>query len=130
MARSFTVEAGGVEFKGSTAPAKAQIEMLHIAGRTGLIVSLQEGASDMALVVALTQIHPDDFTTLRKLCFVSGKDEDLVVRAADNVPVGENLFQDAPQDFYLLVGRALVENLSPFWKLRPATVASSAEQSR
>ena len=79
MARSFTVEAGGVEFKGSTSPAKAQIEMLHIAGRTGLIVSLQEGASDMALVVALTQIHPDDFTTLRKLCFVSGK-EDLVVR--------------------------------------------------
>lgn len=127
MARSFTVEAGDVEFKGSTAPAKAQIEMLHIAGRTGLIVSLQEGASDMALVVALTQIHPDDFTTLRKLCFVSGK-EDLVVRAADNVPVGENLFQDNPQDFYLLVGRALVENLSPFWQLRKATVEGSAEQ--
>jgi hypothetical protein len=45
------------------------------------------------------------------------------------VPVGENLFQDNPQDFYLLVGRALVENLSPFWQLRKATDASSAEQS-
>lgn len=126
MARPFTVESGGVEFKGSTAPAKAQIEMLHIAGRTGLIVSLQEKASDMALVVALTQIRPEDFTALRKLCFVAGK-EDLVLRAADNVPVGENLFQDSPQDFYLLVGRALVENLGPFWQLRKATDDSSAE---
>lgn len=126
MARSFTVEAGDVEFKGSTAPAKAQIEMLHIAGRTGLIVSLQDDASDMALVVALTQIRTDDFSALRKLCLVAGN-EDLVVRAADNVPVGENLFQDNPQDFYLLVARALVANLSPFWKLRQATDGQKAE---
>jgi hypothetical protein len=128
MARAFTCVAGDVEFKGSTAPAKAQIEMLHIAGRTGLITSIQQGFSDLGLVLALTQIHQEEFAALRKLCFVAGK-EDLVVRASDNVPVGENLFQDNPQDFYLLVGRALVENLSPFWQLRKATVASSAEQS-
>ena len=128
MARPFTVEAGDTEFSGSTAPAKSQIEMLHIAGRTGLIVSLQSEASDMALVVALTQIHPDDFAALRKLCFMSGR-EDLIVRSADKVPVGENLFQDNPQDYYLLVGRALVENLAPFWQLRKATAEVATEPS-
>lgn len=127
MAREFEAEIGGVLFCGTTAPAKAQVEMLHIAGRTGLIASLRTETSDMALVLAMTQIRQEDFQALRRLCFTSGK-VDLVTRAADEVPVAENLFQDQPQDFYLLVGRALLENLGPFWQLRKATGAGEAEQ--
>lgn len=123
MARSFDLDIGGTEYKGSTASAKNQIEMLHIAGRTSLIVALKEGASDMALVAALTQVRFDEIKTLCKLCL----GDDLVTRSADNVPVGENLFQDNPQDWYLLLGKVLMENLGPFWQLRQATEGSGAE---
>lgn len=127
MARTYKITAGGAEYIGTTAPAKAQIEMLRIAGRSGLIAAIQEGSTDMSVVVALTQVHPSDFAELRKLCFESGG-EDLVLREADKVPVGENLFQDNPQNFYLLVGRAIGENLGNFWQLRQAIAEAPAEQ--
>jgi hypothetical protein len=38
-------------------------------------------------------------------------------RASDNVPLSENLFQDQVHFFLLLLGRALAENVGPFWNL-------------
>lgn len=116
MARTYTVEVGGLDYRGSTANAKNQFEALHIAMRTGVVVHLKDQPSDMALVAMLGSIQYDD---LKRLVGLLVKDN--LQREDDNVPVAENLFGDNIQDYYLLIGHAIRENLSPFWKLRRPT---------
>lgn len=122
MARSYVIEAGGQRFEGKTASAKAQMEALHICMRTGLVSVLQgEKASEMGLVAAMGSLNYEDVQRLISLV-VEG-----CVKRSDDVPVAENLFSDQIQDYYLLIMRALVENVGPFWNLRRQTGAEATE---
>ena len=123
MARTYTVEVGGIEYKGDTAPAKDQFESLHIAMRTGLVAHLRDEPSEMALVAMMGGLTYDDVKRLVQL-LVSNR----IQRAEDSVPVAENLFGDNIQDYYVLIGRAVQENLGNFWKLhRPNTKPVAVE---
>ncbi|QQG27014.1 hypothetical protein JFY74_12825 [Pectobacterium carotovorum] len=46
-------------------------------------------------------------------CIKNGK----MVRDTGNIPIAENLFQDEIQNYLLLLGKVLKENIGPFWKL-------------
>jgi hypothetical protein len=124
--RTVQIEVGGVEYECNTAPAKNQFEALHIAMRTGMVANLQGEPSDMAIVAMMGALSYDDLNRLITLLV-----KDCAKRSEDNVEVAENLFQDNIQDYYLLVGRLVKENLAPFWKLRRPTAESqgTAEQS-
>lgn len=123
MPRTYTVESGGVSYRGDTAPANDQFEAMHIAMRTGLITHIRSDPSEMALVAMFGALKYEDVQRLDKL-LLSGK----VQREDDDVPVGKNLFADNVQDYYLLIGYAVKENIGPFWKLqRPATKPEAVE---
>ena len=124
--RNVQIEVGGVEYECNTAPAKNQFEALHIAMRTGIVARIAGETSDMALAAMLGTVSYDDLNRLITLLV-----KDCAKRSEDNVEVAENLFQDNIQDYYLLVGRLVKENLAPFWKLRRPTAESqgTAEQS-
>jgi len=123
MAKEYTVDVGGESFSGVTASAQAQMEALHIAMRTGIVAAIREGHSDMGLVTALGGISWDDLKRLQELVI-----KDCVTRESDEMPVGVNLFRDNVQDYYLLLMKALQENLAGFWQLRRQTGAQGAEQ--
>lgn len=124
MPRTYTTEVGGIDYRGDTAPAKDQFEALHIAMRTGLIAHIRGEPSDMALVAMMGGLKYEDVKRLVQLLV-----KDKIQRDEDSVPVAENLFGDNIQDYYLLIGNAIRENLSPFWKLqRPTTKPEAVEQ--
>lgn len=124
--RGFQEEVGGVLYNCNTAPAKQQFEALHIAMRTGIVANLTGEPTDMALAAMLGGLSYDDLNRLITLVV-----KDCAKREEDGVEVAENLFQDNIQDYYLLIGRMVKENLAPFWKLRRPTENSqgAAEQS-
>lgn len=123
MANEFTLTVGGQTFTGTTASAKAQMEALHVAMRTNLILMLRsENPSEMGLVSAMGGVDYEDVQKLISLV-VEG-----CIKRSDGVPVAENLFRDSIQDYYLLIMYALRENVGPFWQLRRPTEARAAEQ--
>lgn len=113
MGRRIEIEIDGVLYTGATPSAKDQLEMLQIATKNGVLPALGETASDMGLAVALANMDALSLNRLKDLCIKNGK----IVRDADSIPVAENLFQDAIQNYLLLLGRVLKENIGPFWKL-------------
>lgn len=113
MARTYHVEVEGAEYRGTTAPAKEQAEALHMAIRTGVVANLRGEPSDMTLVAMMGAVSYEDVQRFAKL-LVAGR----IVRDADGVEVAENLFQDQIQNWYLLIGYALRENVGPFWQLQ------------
>jgi len=124
MARSITLIIGGVEYGGTTAPAKAQEEMLHLAVNTGLISFLSDKnpSGDAELVMALLRAPYDAIQRLTALSLRNGA-ADLILRddGQGNVvlPIGPNLFQDNIHFYYLLVANVLRENLKGFFVLLP-----------
>lgn len=127
MSRSYSFDVAGVTYKGETASAKSQFEALHIIGSTPIVSSLKDGVSDMGAVVLILQLSMDKINRLMELLVV-----DHVIRKEDEIPVGENLFQEDIQDYYLLLSKAMRENLKNFWKLRRPTEkdAKAAEPSK
>lgn len=123
MAKEYIIEIGGDTFSGVTASAQAQMEALHVAMRTGIVAAVKEGHSDMGLVTALGGVSWDDLKRLQDLVV-----KDCITRDSDDVPVAVNLFRDNVQDYYLLIMKALQENLAGFWQLRRQTGAQGAEQ--
>ena len=123
MAREYHIEAGGVQYRGNTASAKNQFEALHIGMRTGVVAHLKGEPSEMTLAAMLGYIDYDD---LQKLVSLLVKEN--VVRDDDSVPVDANLFGDNIQDYYLLIGLVIKENLSPFWKLRRPSEGKAPEK--
>lgn len=121
--RQFEIEIDGEIYQGQTASAKAQFEALHIAGRTGLVALLKEGKADMSVVVLLLQIQFEDVQRLADLV-VKG----CIQRDSDQAPIAENLFVDQIQNYYLLIARALRENVGPFWQLRRPEESLAAER--
>ncbi|WJV60998.1 hypothetical protein PCO87_13805 [Pectobacteriaceae bacterium C52] len=113
MGRKIEVEIDGVMYSGATASAKEQLEMLQIVTRNGILPALGEGSSDMGLAVSLANADALSLNRLKDLCIKNGK----IVRDADSIPVAENLFQDQVQNYLLLLGRVLQENVGPFWRL-------------
>lgn len=128
MARQLKLQVAGVEYGGSTAPAKAQEEMLHLAVNVGLISFLSEKnpSGDAELVMALLRAP---FETVQRLIALALRNDkaDLVLRddGQGNIvlPIGPNLFQDNIQFYYLLVAYVLRENLKGFFALLPQSDA-------
>jgi len=124
MARQLKLHIGGTEYGGTTAPAKAQEEMLHLAVNVGLISFLSEKnpSGDAELVMALLRAPFDAVQRLTALALRNGA-SDLVLRddGQGNIvlPIGPNLFQDNIQFYYLLVAYVLRENLKGFFALLP-----------
>jgi len=125
MAREYVVTVGGSEYKGRTASAKSQFEAMHVALRTSLMSILDEDReySDMAVVGFFARVPFEEIQALVRLIVT-----DHIVRRDDEVPVAENLFQDNMQDYYLLIYKALCENLGGFWQLHRPT-GEAVEQS-
>lgn len=119
MARNFEIDIDGEIYAGTTAPAKSQAEALHVAMRTGIIAHFKGEPSDMTLAAMFASLDYDDFGKLVRLLV-----KDCVKSEEDSIPIGENLFQDDIQNYYLLVGRVVKENLGPFWNLRRQTEAT------
>ncbi|PWC10659.1 hypothetical protein B4923_16190 [Brenneria roseae subsp. americana] len=113
MGRKIEVEIDSVTYSGATPSAKDQLEMLQIVTKNGILPALGKGSSDMGLAVALASADALSLNRLKELCIKNGK----IVREADSIPVAENLFQDQIQNYLLLLGRVLKENIGPFWTL-------------
>lgn len=116
MSRGYSLTIDGSEYEGSTASAKEQFEALHLIGNTVILTGLKERTTDMGLVVLILQLPLEKVERLVDLLM-----KKYVFRASDKVPVGENLFGDDVQNYYLLLGYVLRENLRNFWKLRLQT---------
>lgn len=112
MAKSYSVEIDGTEYRGTTAPAKEQAEAMHMAIRTGVVANLRGEPSDMTMVAMMGAVSYEDVQRFGKL-LVAGR----IVRD-DGVEVADNLFRDQIQNWYLLIGYALRENVGPFWQLQ------------
>ncbi|EPK7771287.1 phage tail assembly chaperone [Klebsiella oxytoca] len=113
MARKIEIQINDVLYIGDTAPARDQLEMLTIASQNMMLPVLAKGVSDMALVAAFSSLNISTIERLKDLVIKKGEFR----RSADGVPVAENIFQDEVHLFLLLMGRALEENIGPFWKL-------------
>lgn len=113
MARKIEIQINDVLYIGDTAPARDQLEMLTIASQNMMLPVLAKGVSDMALVAAFSSLNISTIERLKDLVIKKGEFR----RSADSVPVAENIFQDEVHLFLLLMGRALEENIGPFWKL-------------
>ncbi|HDS6411021.1 TPA: hypothetical protein QHZ98_003829 [Klebsiella oxytoca] len=113
MARKIEIQINDVLYIGDTAPARDQLEMLTIASHNMILPVLAKGVSDMALVAAFSSLNISTIERLKDLLIKKGEFR----RSADGVPVAENMFQDEVHLFLLLMGRALEENIGPFWKL-------------
>lgn len=123
--RDYTITIGGVDYAGQTVSAKRQFEALHIAMRTKLITALNGEMSDMGMVGIFAAMDYSDIDKLEKLVV-----RDHIKRADDGVPVAENLFQDEPQNYYLLIAKACEENVGNFWQLRRQTGKPEAAESK
>lgn len=113
MARKIEIIINDVLYVGDTSPARDQLEMLTIASQNMMLPVLAKGVSDMALVAAFSSLNISTIERLKDLVIKKGEFR----RSADSVPVAENIFQDEVHLFLLLMGRALEENIGPFWKL-------------
>ncbi|OCA53944.1 phage tail assembly chaperone [Photorhabdus namnaonensis] len=113
MGRKIEVEINGTIFSGATASAKDQLEMLQIAAKEGILPAMSDSSTEMGLAVSLATADTLSLNRLKELCIKNGK----IVRDADNVPVAENLFQDEVQNYLVLLGKVLKENIGPFWQL-------------
>ncbi|QXF34270.1 hypothetical protein CE143_14765 [Photorhabdus luminescens] len=113
MGRKIEVEINGTLFSGATASAKDQLEMLQIAAKEGILPAMNDNSTEMGLAVSLATADTLSLNRLKELCIKNGK----IVRDADNVPVAENLFQDEVQNYLVLLGKVLKENIGPFWQL-------------
>ncbi|HAT1590646.1 phage tail assembly chaperone [Klebsiella oxytoca] len=113
MGRKIEIKINDVMYDGDTAPARDQLEMLTIASQNMMLPVLAKGVSDMALVAAFSSLNISTIERLKDLVIKKGEFR----RSADGVPVAENIFQDEVHLFLLLMGRALEENIGPFWKL-------------
>lgn len=126
--RTYSFTIGDIEFNGRTPSATDQVEALRIVGRTSLIASLQEQASDMQLVAACLQVEKNDFDALARV-IVGKADKPLVVRAEDDaVGATPTLFADKPEQWYLLVAYAAREVLGSFWTLSRGKDKEAAAQ--
>lgn len=130
MAR-FEIEVNGVEYSGETASAKSQYQALHIAANSRLLVGMQEGVTDQALVLTLMSLPWEELQKLEALLIKekvkrvqAGADED------GDIPVGINLFRDDPASYALLVGKVARENLSGFYALRGKPNAGAAQAAK
>lgn len=113
MPRKIEAEINGVLYTGVTASAKDQIEMLQIAATNGLLPSMNNRTSEMAVVASMASLDAGSLRRLKELVLANGQ----VIRASDTAPVAENLFQDEVHNYFLLLGKALRENIGPFWML-------------
>lgn len=113
MGRKIEIKINDVMYDGDTAPARDQLEMLTIASQNMMLPVLAKGVSDMALVAAFSSLNISTIERLKDLVIKKGEFR----RSADGVPVAENIFQDEVHLFLLLMGRAVEENIGPFWKL-------------
>ncbi|MCC8375897.1 hypothetical protein GPY51_21965 [Photorhabdus laumondii subsp. laumondii] len=113
MGRKIEIEINGTTFSGATSSAKDQLEMLQIVAREGILPVMSDNSTEMGLAVSLATADASSLNRLKELCIKSGK----IVRDADNVPVAENLFQDEVQNYLVLLGKVLKENIGPFWTL-------------
>lgn len=113
MGRKIEIKINDVMYDGDTSPARDQLEMLTIASQNMMLPVLAKGVSDMALVAAFSSLNISTIQRLKDLVIKKGEFR----RSDDGVPVAENIFQDEVHLFLLLMGRALEENIGPFWKL-------------
>lgn len=113
MGRRIEIEINGVTWRGTTPSAKDQLEMLQVSSQSGILPALTGELSDMGLTAAVATLNGGHFSRLKELCLKNGN----FVRDADSVPVAENLFQDEIHNYLLLLGKALQENIGPFWQL-------------
>lgn len=113
MARNIEIEINEVTYTGQTASAKDQIEMLQIAARNGLFPALADNVTDMALFASMASLDKLELEKLRDLVLNKGGFR----REDDNLPVAPNMFQDRAHFYLLLIGKALKENIGPFWLL-------------
>lgn len=113
MARKIEIQINNEMYVGDTAPARDQVEMLSIAAQNGLLPYLTKNVKDMTIVTGIAALNTMTFERLKELVIRKGEFK----RASDNVPLSENIFQDQVHLFLLLLGRAMVENVGPFWNL-------------
>ncbi|HHW4185000.1 TPA: phage tail assembly chaperone [Yersinia enterocolitica] len=113
MGRQIEVVIGDTLFQGATSPARDQVEMLQIAAKSGLLPAINPNVTAMGMAASLASVDTMSLNRLKELCFKSGS----IVRQSDNVPVGENLFQDEAHNYLVLLGQVLRENIGPFWQL-------------
>ncbi|TDV61244.1 hypothetical protein [Pseudomonas sp. LP_7_YM] len=132
MARQLKFQIANVEYGGTTAPAKAQEEMLHLSVNVGLISFLSEKnpSGDAELVLALLRAPFEALQRLAALALRNGA-ADLIMRddGQGNIvlPIGPNLFQDNIQYYYLLVAYVLRENLKGFFELLPQSAGEQQD---
>ncbi|EPP7669357.1 hypothetical protein ACU26I_004477, partial [Yersinia enterocolitica] len=105
---------GDTLFRGATSPARDQVEMLQIAAKAGLLPAINPNVTAMGMAASLASIDMMSLNRLKELCFKNGS----IVRQSDNIPVGENLFQDEAHNYLVLLGQVLRENIGPFWQLK------------
>ncbi|EMB4322232.1 hypothetical protein RJ492_001204 [Pluralibacter gergoviae] len=120
--RNITVEVLDVEYTGTTAPAKDQVEMLQIAAQAGLMPVISPEVGDFAIMTAVAGTSAGATARLAELCLNNGK-----FKRADGVPVAENLFQDKAHGYLLLIGKVLRENIGPFWSLNSDAKSPAGE---
>ncbi|HHH0339356.1 TPA: hypothetical protein ACPZAA_002603 [Yersinia enterocolitica] len=114
MGRQIEVVIGDTLFRGATSPARDQVEMLQIAAKSGLLPAINPNVTAMGMAASLASVDMMSLNRLKELCFNSGS----IVRQSDNIPVGENLFQDEAHNYLVLLGQVLRENIGPFWQLK------------
>lgn len=119
MARKIEISINDVDYRGDTAPARDQVEMLNIASRYNLLPTVRGNMGDMGIVAVVATLDLSVMKRLKELCLKNGN----VERVEDGVPVAENLFQDEPHLFLLLLAKVLKENIGPFWNLSDKTKA-------
>ncbi|HGF8958166.1 TPA: phage tail assembly chaperone [Yersinia enterocolitica] len=113
MGRQIEVVIGDTLFRGATSLARDQVEMLQIAAKSGLLPAINPNVTAMGMAASLASVDTMSLNRLKELCFNSGS----IVRQSDNIPVGENLFQDEAHNYLVLLGQVLRENIGPFWQL-------------
>ncbi|WP_185812848.1 hypothetical protein [Enterobacter sp. WCHEn045836] len=113
MARRIEIQIDNETYVGDTAPARDQVEMLNIASRYNLLPIVRDDMGDMGAVAVVATLDMPLIERLKKLGVAGGS----VIRSSDRVPVSENLFQDEPHLFLLLIAKVLKENIGPFWQL-------------
>ncbi|MBW5814483.1 hypothetical protein H0I54_14635 [Yersinia kristensenii] len=114
MGRQIEVVIGDTIFHGATSPARDQVEMLQIAAKSGLLPAINPNVTAMGMAASLASVDTMSLNRLKELCFKSGS----ILRQSDNIPVGENLFQDEAHNYLVLLGQVLRENIGPFWQLK------------
>ncbi|EOI7382354.1 hypothetical protein [Yersinia enterocolitica] len=101
MGRQIEVVIGDTLFRGATSPARDQVEMLQIAAKSGLLPAINPNVTAMGMAASLASVDTMSLNRLKELCFNSGS----IVRQSDNIPVGENLFQDEAHNYWYCWGR-------------------------